>query len=506
MPTTDHDEAPRSRFLLRALLVLGVASNLAFLLINLRPDRPHLVSRRHARILLRTEDARAKWIKENELDEFGAAHDIDLEVTTFGSFRAILEQLVAEKSKTSSDVLLAAVDDELVDDVRAAGAALAMDDASKDPAVMKDLGEFLPEAAAFAKDSGGKVWFWPKRAEMAVATFLTPAVEDVYLHWEVDRPAIQNALAEANGRGLPPGYRMEKTPGAWDSYDLFVAAWYWAHHPAPWAESTGGAPGVTGIRPRVALPTGANEDAVNDLFGTLFRHGMTTTDLGKSDVPPVIDALQWDALLRRHHLLAPECEGVKGIDSDGVRDLFLQGRLAWAPLDQEDAFWLHGGARRDADPGLPSPERLDWETMPVAASLEQASDGTPARKGRSYSFEEVQLWVVPVRSPFPDLAVELARFTTQRGIQQRETEALGLLPVRRDMQQNYPIFFRLSWMQGVLDASYDQIALGAGQIPEMVADQHYDDRYAAWRSALLARAPVTFADTRAAWMEVSRAK
>src|ERR1700733_6391473 len=40
-------------FALRALLVLGIAANLAFLLINLRPDRPPLRANRHARVLLR---------------------------------------------------------------------------------------------------------------------------------------------------------------------------------------------------------------------------------------------------------------------------------------------------------------------------------------------------------------------------------------------------------------------------------------------------------------------
>src|SRR5690348_16957253 len=41
------------RVLLQALLLAGIGVNVAFLLINLKPDRPHLKKRTHARILLR---------------------------------------------------------------------------------------------------------------------------------------------------------------------------------------------------------------------------------------------------------------------------------------------------------------------------------------------------------------------------------------------------------------------------------------------------------------------
>ena len=40
-----------------------------------------------------------------------------------------------------------------------------------------------------------------------------------------------------------------------------------------------------------------------------------------------------------------------------------------------------------------------------------------------------------------------------------------------------------------------------GDLPEAVADLHYDERYAAMREAVLGKLPSTFADTRAAWLE-----
>ena len=74
--------------------------------------------------------------------------------------------------------------------------------------------------------------------------------------------------------------------------------------------------------------------------------------------------------------------------------------------------------------------------------------------GRSYSFLEMQLFAVPVHSPEPKVAVSLARFMGAHGMQRREAEAQGLLPVRNDLERDYPILFRLDWMQRILDASW----------------------------------------------------
>jgi hypothetical protein len=259
----------------------------------------------------------------------------------------------------------------------------------------------------------------------------------------------------------------------------------------------------------VALRTGPNEDAVNDLFCAFYRHGLRDAEVGKVDAPAVVDALQWEALLRRHHLLAPECEAPKGIDSDGVNDLFKQRRIAWAPINQEDSLWLHGGARRDAEPGVTRPQELSWATMPSGASLELAG-GRPARAGRSYSLTEYHLWAIPVHSPSPQLAWEVARFVTQAGLQQRETEAEGLLPIRRDLRAEYPILFRLDWMQHILDASYRQLDVGAGDLPDDATAKGYDDLYTRLRADVVygrpLDAPVTPDAIRAAVAGVSHAK
>src|SRR6202022_4957102 len=70
--------------LLRALLGLGIAVNVGFLLINLSPERPHLARRHKAKVLVRASPWRAAWMKANLFEEFGAVRDLDIELATAG--------------------------------------------------------------------------------------------------------------------------------------------------------------------------------------------------------------------------------------------------------------------------------------------------------------------------------------------------------------------------------------------------------------------------------------
>jgi len=479
--------------LLRALLVGGILINVAFLLINLSPARPHLIARSKLRVLMRASGSRVKWVKENQLDEFGAANDVELEVVPAASFDEALEILRKEKEHPTG-IVLADINDELADDARNGGMVRPVQSLLKPRDLQEMIPDYLPEAISRATDKG-VLWFVPKRALVDVAVWLKPAVEDAYLHWAEQRAQIDAALKEANGVGLPADYQLEKSPDAWDTYDLFVAAWSWAHRPAEWAAVPGEQPTIA---PRVAFRTGLNEDATDDLFGSFFRFGMKEGEATHFDAPAVLDWLQWEALFRKHHLLAPECEKPEGIDGFGVNSLLHERKLAWAPIDQADSLWLHGGARRDGDAGMPGASDLAWSTMPSGASLELNPKGEAARTGKSFSLEEVHFWAVPIHAPRPELGVQLARFLTQTGLHQREAEAVGLLPVRQDLRDQYPVVFRLEWMQQMLDASYRQLDRGSGDLPDEVTDQGYDKKFVALREKVLAGVPdVTLAGVRA---------
>jgi ABC-type glycerol-3-phosphate transport system substrate-binding protein len=217
--------------LLQVLLLAGIGVNVGFLLINLAPERPHLARRRHVRILLRAGEPRARWMMANELAEFAAEHDLDFEYVLAKDFDEAHEKL-NEEAKHPTGILLADIDDEYADDLRADGALRPIQDGAKPEELPPALDEYLPEAVEQSKVAD-KLWFVPKRAQVDVIAYLAPAIEDAFLHWERHRKEIDAALKEANGFGLPADYQLERSPESWDSYDVFVAGWTWAHRPAP---------------------------------------------------------------------------------------------------------------------------------------------------------------------------------------------------------------------------------------------------------------------------------
>lgn len=489
--------------LVDVLVVLGIAVNIGLLFINLSPQRPHLVRQRKLRVLLRASAPRIEWMRQNEFSEYGRAHDLDFQFISAKTFEEVNQLLLKERDQPTG-IALADIDDEHGAELREKGVVRPIADGAKPAELQAALGEYIAESVKRGQLAGVQ-WYLPKRALVDVAVFLKPAVEEAYLHWQKDRPAIEAALKEANGVGLPRGYTLEKSPDEWDSYDLFVAGWYWAHHPASWAEPAAHPahdnPPPAIVAPRVGYPCGANEDANDEFLNAMYRHGATDETFTKMDGPAAVDTLQWRALFRKHGLVPAGCAD-EGLDSFEINGLFHKRKLAWAPIDQADSLWLHGGSRRDAEPGMRGASDLAWSTLPVGSSLELNAMGEPARVGRSFSFEEVHLWALPIHSPDPRTAFDLARFLDQKGLQQRETEAQGMLPIRNDLRQDYPVLFRLSWMQQMLDASFRQIDRGSGDVPDDYAEKEYDEAYSRLRKAIVeerpAGAPVSTAAIRAA--------
>jgi hypothetical protein len=139
--------------LLRALLGLGIAVNVGFLLINLSPERPHLARRHKAKVLVRASPWRAAWMKTNLFEEFGAARDLDIELVTARSFGEVAALLRAEKERPTG-LLLADVNDEEGDGLREARALVPVQDVLDAEELSEVAADYAPEAIARARVGG----------------------------------------------------------------------------------------------------------------------------------------------------------------------------------------------------------------------------------------------------------------------------------------------------------------------------------------------------------------
>src|ERR1700704_5812927 len=135
------------RILVDGLVVLGILVNVGFLLINLRPERPHLARRTKARILLRASEPRIRWMRENEFAEFAVANDVEFELVGARTFEDVHQKLIEEKQHPAG-LLLADVDDEHARELKDGGRVRPIA-AGADPADLRQtLAELIPEATA----------------------------------------------------------------------------------------------------------------------------------------------------------------------------------------------------------------------------------------------------------------------------------------------------------------------------------------------------------------------
>ncbi|MEO6954436.1 MAG: hypothetical protein ABI321_21745, partial [Polyangia bacterium] len=144
-----------------------------------------------------------------------------------------------------------------------------------------------------------------------------------------------------------------------------------------------------------------------------------------------------------------------------------RGDLYLATVNQQQAFALHGGSYRGARPLIADPDDLAFAPMPRVSSQALEPNGHPLRAGRPFSFREDWVWALPKDSPSPELAYALVQFLWQRDQHVRECEALGTLPLRRDVMRERAAIFKVVWMDDLFDAIFDEWKT-ASPLPERV--------------------------------------
>ena len=448
--------APVVRILLVAAIAVGVAVDAFFAIVNFYPVAPHPRPAAKRYVVMQLDEVQAAWFQTNILDEFNSETNSNLELIRV-SDEEQLQSATAAAVKQGKDVVLTALPETQIHHAIDTKLVQPFSGAVSPSDIARDFGK-LGDSVLAAGKVGGSQYFLPRMAVIDVAVYRVSKVRDAVLHWSVLRPQIDAALRAINGRGLPAGFELGLTPSTWNSYDLFVMGYYWAHR------SYGGQP----ARPRVAHRTGDEIDGQRDIVAAIYRMGATDATSAQFGSRAALDFFQWEALSHAENIYDPGMFEPDPFDDEAVIAGLQHGELFFAPIDAMEAFNLHGGSHVGALAHVEDPANLEFTSMPRGASLELDAKGHPARTRPSFSFREDWVWALPAATHASSTAYKLVEFLWRPEIHARECEALGMLPLQPEVVAERVSRFRLDWMSHIFEAGLEQERQGEPTPPALI--------------------------------------
>jgi len=473
------------RGLLVAAIVVGVAVDAFFAVVNFYPIAPKPSRGPKRYVVMQLDAVQAKWFQDNILDDFNDQANLDVQLIRVDDDAQLQPQL-AQAVKDGKDVV--GVTLPLVQIPRALDAKLVhpYTDAIAPKRIADELGALGPSVLAPGKRNGEQA-FLPRMTVVDVLAYRVSKVRDAILHWTQLRQQIDAVLRAVNGHGLPADYELNLSPDQWDAYDLFVMSYYWAHRKY----------GGTAARPRVAHRTGDTLDGQLDIAAGLYGMGATDATLTQFNSRAAIDYFQWEALYRAENLYPSAMYGPKPFEDDQVVALLALGEIYLAPIDALDAFTLHGGAHAGAQPQVDDPGDVEFTELANGASLALGADFHAQRTSPSFSFRQDWVWALPVGTKSAEVGYALVKFLWRPEIHARECEALGMLPSHPDVVAQRVSRFRLGWMTRIFDAGLEQAIKGKA-VPPALVDRGLGSQYAQLWTAIVAGGMPPVPETRIA--------
>jgi ABC-type glycerol-3-phosphate transport system substrate-binding protein len=427
--------APPSRRVLLAVALALLAAGFTIAMIALF-RRPGYV------VLVRMDVTEESWFRTH-IEEFAQQHRVRLTTQAYRTTDELERLLAAEHLARKPRIVLVQTPQDMLSPLVEGGIMRPLTDVVGAQRLDRTFAQFVPEAVTPAH-LNSKPYYFPGTLTAPLLFYSRARVAEAAEHWESVRDRVDGWLKQANGHGLPAGYSFEANPNEWDSYDLAVAAAYWASKPFDGFQT-----------PRVAHRARREPGTAMDLAGMVYRMGGVNENLLALDGPPLWDAFAWESFLLEHGLYHPAMIR-ESWDAGDLHTAIAQGQLFLCLLDQPDLFLLHGTGASGSDGLLRNAADMGVSRVPRGASLEQTR-GTPSRAGNPYSVRSGTWWGIPVSSPDAPLGLNLAEHVTSVSFQTEASRAFGHFPTRRQLAQSLDELFREDWMYDVARISRRQI-------------------------------------------------
>ncbi len=290
----------------------------------------------------------------------------------------------------------------------------------------------------------GNYYLVPRKLETRLMVYRKSKVDDVIANASKIKTRIHNALKEINGVGLPKGYKLEKSPGLWNFYDLFVVGYYWKHHPDN--------SGKTG---RIAHRGKKYHGTVTGLLDKIVQVGSSDNkSMLNFSNNKVIEVFFWEALMVREGLYNAKMwkEGWSGTD---IWQAFKDNEIYLSFMTQIDCHFLLGGENK-TDPYI-QPNDFGIAVMPAGCSFALDDTGSVSRSGWHAVSTGGWWWGIPKDAKYPKLSYNLIRHITSLEVQKKECGKFGMIPVRMEMFLNPENFFVDKYQQKIHNISKVQL-------------------------------------------------
>ncbi len=304
----------------------------------------------------------------------------------------------------------------------------------------------------------GRTCFLPRFLETPVLIYLKSQVAEAVMYWEIRKDEIDRALARYNGHGLPTGYALEKDPSKWDTYDLFVAGYYWSQKEVQGQR-----------RGRMSLGPQDGPGLAAGLMDKGFQAGAGPDGVLRMGDAPIVDMFQWQSVLIREGVVNPGLVR-NAWGTDRILSGFRSGEIHLAVGTQTDAFALHGNGTRELPGLLRNPEDMGIAPMPKGVSLQLDARGLPAREGGRSVATRTWWWAVTRESPDKALAFKLARHLGGTRSQIEEGTVFGAMPARHDLLGELDLVFGGGWTSEVFQVASHQIVENRFTVPPLIEE------------------------------------
>lgn len=307
----------------------------------------------------------------------------------------------------------------------------------------------------------GQTYFMPRYLETPVLIYLKSHVAEAVQYWEIRREEINRALARHNGKGLPKGYVLEKDPSLWDSFDIFVAGYYWSQKEVQGQR-----------RGRIAMGPLDPPRLAQGLMDKSYQGGASQEGILRMGDDAVADMYQWQSVLIREGVVNPNLLKNRWT-ADKIRMGFQTGEIFLAEGTQMDAFFIHGNGTRELPGLLADAEDMGLAVMPRGVSLQLDVRNLPAREGRRSVGTRGWWWAVTRRAANKGLAFKLVRHLGSTQSQIEECTAFGMVPTRQDLLGELGLMFGGGWTNEVFQVASQQLVENRFTVSPMV--EEYDE-------------------------------